>query len=703
MRATAKKPVFQQDIISPPLNIFVVGNSGSGKSTLIKALSTESSILGRMVKVKGVTPLTAGVVPTTIHSQRLGKVNIYDFAGHEEYYASHEEIFHQTSQPVVLITVNISLPKSILQKQLQYWLATLSNSVATNTSVLQTMHIIIIGSHADQLKQKEKSGINVDISSLVDSISSLRYHGFIQCDCRYSVSTDLHQLREKLKFISARVQLCLALSENTDDNHRSASLMYYLKCGDRPQQVTITMGELSKEIRGLHSSVPTLASLEDQMLLIETCKNLSSNRHLLFLPHGEDTEQSLFVLDENVILSQVHACLGRIKCEIANEFGVLEESKLIEILSESLKGTMEPEQAIQYLILSQFCTRIAASELLHASDKLVHYFFPNLVVASRSKQLPSPAGEHTYTCWYTWCLKSSNPNQFFTHRLLHTLFIQLVKCEGDRASTDYSIWKNGILLLHSNGTRSIIEVTDQTTQLSFAIQCIEGCELDLVKQRSLLISLVKSLVGKTCPAVEVEEFLLLPDDSYPVVTAEVPIFKVKTAIRQGHKSVTLETKDGLQHIPLQQLIYFDSFHGIDEKTLEDLLNHSLSIDTVSSSMMKKIRSAVKMYAELAEVFENDSTVWVYKHLYAELAKFSIIANDSTVSVRSCVSMSVPYYFCLPQIISDADVECEYGPLLLPNAAGNKFKLGFYLGILGLVEGKLAEKQCLWGGGLGVGI
>ena len=65
---TTIKSVLHQNIISPSLNIFIVGNSGSGKSTLAKALSSESSLLGQFTKVKGVLPLTAGIVPTTLDS-----------------------------------------------------------------------------------------------------------------------------------------------------------------------------------------------------------------------------------------------------------------------------------------------------------------------------------------------------------------------------------------------------------------------------------------------------------------------------------------------------------------------------------------------------------------------------------------------------------------------------------------------------------
>lgn len=134
LRTTSKQPLLRQDIISPPINIFVVGNSGSGKSTLVKALSSESSILGRMVRVKGVTPLTAGIVPSTISSQVFGKITIMILLA-----MKNEVIFRQITQPIILVTVDISLSKDVIQKQLLYWLTTLANSIATDTNVFQTI------------------------------------------------------------------------------------------------------------------------------------------------------------------------------------------------------------------------------------------------------------------------------------------------------------------------------------------------------------------------------------------------------------------------------------------------------------------------------------------------------------------------------------------------------------------------------------
>ena len=613
LRATTIKPVFQKYIISPSLSIFVVGNSGSGKSTLVKALCTETNFWGSIISVKGVTPLTAGIVPMTINSQVFGSVNIYDFAGHEEYYASHEMIFQQISHPLVLLTINISLPQQKIEEQLLYWLSVLS----------ETSHVVVIGSHADQVKFKERTEIQSKVKSLLSNKSSIVYHdhGFIQCDCRYSSSDNLDKLRQTLNTTCRLIQHVLAANETSKSNKLCACLMYYLK-NNMPEQDTITVSQVLKHARDSSSD---FVHLEDQSVLIQTCKKLSSNGHLLFMPNHEKLENSLLVLDNEIILDKVHACLTDIKKALSNALGIVEKKQLIAILSVSLKDVMEPEHAIKYLILTQFCTEITAEQLNCLSDSMDFYFFPNLISASKPDDL-LPAGDLKYTHLYTWCLKCSNARQFFTPRYLHTLFIQLIKYERSEVSSDCQVWKNGILLVHSNGTRSIIEVTDQTTRIYLTIQCIEGCESQLVKQRSHLISFIKRFTKKACPSVKVEESLLLPQVSYsPESSTQVQVSRVAHSIVNGYQYTP-------QHVRVEDLLFFDSFQAIRYQTLRKIFTHRLTDNVVPLTTVTGIHSAVETCRELQEWFEDEAGQcrrdMTYSQLYRELIKYSIFTDGN---------------------------------------------------------------------------
>ena len=620
LRATANQPVLQRDVISPSLNIFVVGNSGSGKSTLVKALSADSSILGRLVTVKDVTPLTAGIVTSEINSQVFGSVKIYDFAGHEEYYASQEMIFQQSSHPLVLLTVDISLPQQIIEKQLLYWLSVLSNS--------QNNHVIIIGSHKDQIKNITRHEISQKVESLIGTESSIKYDGFIHCDCRYTTSENLNKLRVKLNSVCRSMQCAIAGNESNDSNKLCASLMYHLKY-NMPEHATVTVRDVLKSIQ---ESVPmdlVNCKLVDQSLLIQTLQHLSSNGHLLFIIHNENPEKSLIVLRNNIILEKVHACLTDIRKRLSNKFGIVEESQLTEILSESLKDVIEPEQAMKYLIITQFCSKIAPGQLLFLPDNVKNvnfYFFPNLVSASRPGDL-FPPHDHKYTHLYTWCLKCYYARQFFTPRYLHTLFIQLTKSERNDGYADCKkIWKNGILLIHDDDTRSIIEVTDQTTRVYLTIQCVEGCESQLVKQRSHLISFIKQFTKKTCPSVKVEESLLLPQVSYsPESSTQVQVSYVAHSIVNGYQYTP-------NNVRVEELLFFDSFQAIKYQKLHKIFTHCHSDKIVPLDTVTGIHSAVETCRELQEWFEDEAGQcrrdMTYSQLYSELIKYSIFTDGS---------------------------------------------------------------------------
>ena len=225
---------------------------------------------------------------------------------------------------------------------------------------------------------------------------SITFHGFIQCDCRYSSSDNIDILRHKLSSICETIRLVLANGESFDANRLCACLMYYLK-HDIPAQPTITVSEVKRHIIAHNDNSSTdLNQLEDQDLLLQTCKNLSCSGHLFLIPDDENPKNSLLVINKTIILEKVHACLRDIKKGLPNKFGIVDENQLSEILSKSLKDVMEPEHAIKYLIFAQFCTEIAADQLIslpNGEENVTHYFFPNLVSASRPAILLSLGGK----------------------------------------------------------------------------------------------------------------------------------------------------------------------------------------------------------------------------------------------------------------------------------------------------------------------
>ena len=89
------------------VKMFILGNPGAGKSTLVKSLQTEGAMFSRIkhrfTKVTDVDERTAGIIPYDIESKALGRVTLYDFAGHREFYAGHDALLRNsmTASPLL--------------------------------------------------------------------------------------------------------------------------------------------------------------------------------------------------------------------------------------------------------------------------------------------------------------------------------------------------------------------------------------------------------------------------------------------------------------------------------------------------------------------------------------------------------------------------------------------------------------------------
>ena len=609
---------FDETLINMPIKIFVVGDSGSGKSTLVKSLTEENHFFGKYRTVSGVQPLTPGIVPTAFQSKIFGAVNIYDFSGHKEYYASHEIILHCASQSIVLIAVDTSLSEVEVKKQLLYWLSFMCSSVKTTS---HKIHVIIIGSHADKMKSIAKKEVRGLIVSLLSTQTSINYLGFIHCDCRYSVSTEMTTLRQKLDNACILKRQSIIRGEGDYSIQLCRSLKHYLQ-HNLSEVTVITISELRQLLR-LEAS-QELVQLTDQNILFQTCEKLSSHGHLLFFLDDRSLEESLLILNESVVLSKIHASIGMLRKDMTNDIGMFEESELEESIHSSLlKDVIDPHLAIKYLTFTQICTEIDEAQLInipHAIRGVTHYFFPNLVCAERPTDLWI-TGEESYTDLYTWCLECTNTHQFFTPRYLHTLFIQLVKCESFLENVGYMIWKNGILLVHSNGTRCVIEMTDNIIYL--AMQCKKNCELYLVEERSMLISLMKSLKSKICLHLEVKEFLLYPQSSYPpVINTKIAIDKIASSVRSGFPYVVCGDEK-LEHVELSTLLVFDSFCEVKKSTFQEIFSKLDQI--ISPDMLKVLRES-----RLGEVFRQKERLrdFTFNQLYQELLKYTIFTDGN---------------------------------------------------------------------------
>ena len=202
------------------VKIFIVGSQGMGKTTLAKSLKKDSRkfyFAKRMCKVSAVDKATAGVIPHHISSKTFGHVTIYDFAGHEEFYSSHDMLLHNTvtsSSAIFLLVVDLRFSDKEFKDSIYSWLAFIDNHNVSEDSKPQ---IIIVGSHADMVSLNEniqnKEGVVTTIAHS-PAFKSFHFAGFVCTDCRYAQSSSMTNLRQKMSESCTILQHKIEISFN---------------------------------------------------------------------------------------------------------------------------------------------------------------------------------------------------------------------------------------------------------------------------------------------------------------------------------------------------------------------------------------------------------------------------------------------------------------------------------------------------------
>ena len=209
------------------LNLFFLGNSGAGKSTLVKAVTTQSKgisrIAHRFTKVKDVDEKTAGIIPYTIVSESLGRLTLYDFAGQKEYYAGHDALLQsmKSSPSITVLVVDMRDEEEKMRDNVLFWFQYINNHCPIAGS---QAHIIVIGSHADELPSSERKVKQRLLQSVVSSRkpANVTLAGQIIIDCRYAESSAMSQLRALL------TQSCQALRSSKEIAAAPHSFLVFL-------------------------------------------------------------------------------------------------------------------------------------------------------------------------------------------------------------------------------------------------------------------------------------------------------------------------------------------------------------------------------------------------------------------------------------------------------------------------------------------
>ena len=599
--------------------LILTGDSGAGKTTITELIVRLASSTA-VECVADVQRYTAGIVPHHIQSEQLGNFVVYDFAGQQEYYSSHDAVLEQVMQrsaAMFLCVVDLSESKEKICESLHYWLSFIDNACSTAEG---RSHVVIIGSHADQVMSSVE-----EKSSLLQTIIAtrrVRRQLYVECiamDCR---RTDTDASR---RLIATLTNSQKAITASQPVIHYYSHVVYaFLRT--KLNMVGCTLHDLVSAItKENDSSLPS-----DQSVLTEILTTLSDKGLILFIHHHQS---SWIVVKTEALLNEINGTLfaprqfKEHRDILASNTGIVSTSSLLNVFPH-----YNTDMLVGFLQSLNFCRPVEPSVLentnlqttpSHSTADLL--FFPGLIQSERPDSLVQQGPLE-----FGWCLGCVDPEQYFSSRFLHILllsvayrFSQSVRrkvtscfCGLQRRCT---VWKNGISWTDSDNITTLIELLDNNRRVLVTMSCSKDRPMEHAKLRSSLIGLVHRLHQEHCPSVKVYECLISPSLVQQYSFNDLPdtdlfdIQDVAESILCRKPFISSQSECCIGRLPTQSLP-LEPYHLLSPSSVCELFNHSNADQPVPTTLLHEITkhfSQLKMkpqvcYKELREHLDSHS-------------------------------------------------------------------------------------------------
>ena len=600
--------------------VFLCGDTSAGKSSLcelIKYRSDKSSDHEYDPSYRViVTLLTAGIEVHTITSLEIGNIVMYDFAGHREYYSSHNAVLENLMlrSPAVFVVVNkLTESEDVIEKNLYYWLNFIEN---VNTKLSKQSQVIVVGSHVDKLQFTDVTDIEQFIKQIVKhGIRRQIFKGYVALDCRSPGGNNVSLFNSLLS------ESCNDVVDHSDTISYYCHVLYSFV--NDLKKVAIQIDELCAKLQQHnHSSLPY-----DVSVVTEFLTTLSDKGLILFLP-----STGWIVIDKTALFTEVNGVLfapsviKRVHRDIASNTGIITLTALkdtfpdhdIDMLVGFLKS-LEFCHVIDTDILNSISTNISPSTPIASGELL---FFPSLVT-SKSPGVMSNDPKFGYCLW---CPKHQ---EFLSNRFLHVLLLHLplrycLDCDSagqlERSKQQYdrlcNVWHNGILW-QNDELEVLVQVSESNRCVTLLMSHKDGFEAHQIS--CLLLHEIHLLRNKFCPC-HIEEYIIVPSkltmDTHLVPVSERSLIRLNdlasAVLRKEDKvkdtkgkSVSIADIVGNQEVYYclpSSIIYelFTDDHYLDKKVYntikeacKDIMKEYSREDLVSSLT---VRNHLNMYS-----------------------------------------------------------------------------------------------------------
>ena len=660
-----------------PLPIFITGDGGVGKSTFLKSMLSASTgwkaFFLKSKQVTGVDEKTVGIIPYDIDTKEFGRVICFDFAGQQEFYASHCAVLEnavQTSPPIIVYLADLQEENE--QKTIDSiarWMTLVQNQC---TNLRDKAHVIVVGSRADILKKRKEDPWSREgmFAPILRNFSSLEFISFIPMDCRCPNTAQMREVRKIIQKSSAilRSPETVSLNAHTFYVYLLDSFKNDLavSLSDVHQRIHKDLDqEQSEHTKDLLSFIPgTLPRL------VEICQQLSKRNLILYLHNKDSPEKSFIICDRANLLSSVTGTVFapenfRQHCKLASSTGVVPLSRFSERFV-----AYNTEMLIAFMSHLELCFEIKDKEVLervreHEENPEPdgrYLFFPGLIRIDT----PDKVWEVNLamSCHFGWIIECSQDIQFFDPRCLQVLILRLVfafnlaparKIQQNIPSLQRfcSVWKNGIFWCNDDGVTSHLELSDNGKYFVLKMSS-RILKPEFLMVRSKIITKTLETVRDFCPNItttesvidpqELVEHSLKPAASLTVCTVE----NIAIAVTKNIEDVKCEH----QPLTLSQLLQFEPYAGLNQDTIQCILSekNAKKDNRISRGFIAYFASQIaesehiKLYAKIighhrspgARVSQSDN-------LRQELVHTLETWRDKTEGTYSCLRETLNEY------------------------------------------------------------
>ena len=613
-----------------PLAIFITGDGGVGKTTFLKSMLSSKGLLAIFSKAKpvsGVDKKTVGIIPYEIVTKEFGRVICYDFAGQQEFYASHCAILKnavRTSPPIIIYLADLRESEQKMADSTARWMTLVQNQC---TVLEGRAHVIVIGSHADILKENKEDPWNKEgmFSPVLKKFPKLEFKAFVPMDCRYP---DTDQMKQAKKLI----QQSSAILRSPEIVSLNAHTFYIYLLDSFKEELATSLKHVQERI---HRDLDQVKSKRTKNLLsfipstlprlVEICDQLSKKGLILYL-HNEGTpERSFIICDRATLLSKVTGTVFapesfRQHCALASSTGVVPLLKFSEAFSE-----YDIEMLIAFMSHLELCFEISDKVVLEFVRKHEpnpepdsrYLFFPGLIRI----ETPERVWEEnpTLICHFGWIIECSQEIEFFDPRCLQVLILRLVFTFGLAPARKIqqhipslqrfcSVWKNGIFWCNDDGINSHIELSDNGNSFVLKMRS-RALKPEFLSVRSQTISKVLETVRDFCPNITSVESVIDPQEvkQHPLKpSTQLTLFDISdiaSAVAHSKEDV----KGEQQSLTLTQLLQFEPYANLDQNTLQCIHSEKSEVkdDKISDCFISHFADQVTDSGLYATILRRD--------------------------------------------------------------------------------------------------